>query len=118
MPDHIPLAAQIEAFRETYDKFLSDGKLTPIEGMILVGKFGEIIDHAAHTFIGDNAHFEAEIQSARGAYNQYVLPLDIPGVWNAVEPLVKQGAWAGIEASLRELRKKAIANNPELAQGA
>lgn len=112
------LAEQIENIRDNYQAAIADGKFTAIEGMLLAGDVGNVVKHLAETFVGDQPHFEQELVSLRSAYQQYIAPIDIPNVPNFLEGWLDQGVIGGLEEGARMLRAKAVANNPELAQGA
>ncbi|QDU75453.1 hypothetical protein Pan97_24850 [Bremerella volcania] len=109
------LAQHVEAIRESYHKAISDGEFTAVEGMILVGKIGQAVEHLAETFVGDDQHFEMELAAGRAAYAQYIAPIDIPNVPNFLEGWLDQGILGGLEEGARALRQRAIANNPHLA---
>lgn len=108
------LAEQVEALADSYNKAKSDGKITPIEGMILLGKVGQMIEHAAETFVGTDEHFEQELVSFRAAYAQYIAPIDIPSVPNFLEGFLDQGILSAAEEGAKALRQIAIQNNPDL----
>lgn len=108
------LAQHVEAIRESYQKAISDGKFTAIEGMILAGQIGQAVEHLAETFVGDDQHFEMELAAGRAAYAQYIAPIDIPNVPNFLEGWIDQGVLSSLEQGARALRERAVANNPHL----